>query len=89
MTYAGRGRYRLLIVGLVSLLGSLQACSTRTVLKPNPQPIYCYSTLGRPDCHPLPLTPQEEQRLKGYYGPPPNAVVPTLDATALTPPPPS
>lgn len=35
-------RHRLLIVGLVPLLGSLQACGTRTVLKPNPQPKTSY-----------------------------------------------
>jgi len=38
-------RHRLPIVGLVSLLGSLQACNTRTVLKPNPQPKTSYEML--------------------------------------------
>lgn len=38
-------RHRLLIIGLVSLLGSLQACSPRTVLKPNPQPKTSYEML--------------------------------------------
>lgn len=39
---AGTRPHRLPIIALVSLLGSLQACSPRTVLKPNPQPKASY-----------------------------------------------
>lgn len=35
----------LLIAGLVAVLGSIQACSTRTVVKPNPQPKTSYQML--------------------------------------------
>ena len=44
-TFSGMRRHRLLIIGLVSLLGWLQACSPRTVLKPNPQPKTSYEML--------------------------------------------
>lgn len=44
-TFSGMRRHRLLIIGLVFLLGSLQACSPRTVLKPNPQPKTSYEML--------------------------------------------
>jgi len=42
----------------------------RPELKPRRAPLYCYSTLGLPDCHADPI-PEEQGRLKGYYGPPP------------------
>lgn len=40
-------------------------------------PLYCYATLGRPDCHAFPIA-EEDGRLKGYYGP-----SPALAATPL------
>lgn len=46
----------------------------RDWIKPDLQtaraPLYCYSTIGRPDCHANPIA-EEEGRLKGYYGPSP------------------
>lgn len=67
----------------------------RAEIRPNPAPLYCYGTLGRPDCHEAPI-PQEQNRLKGYYGPPPLAVPPAtilvvtetglLDPTVARPP---
>lgn len=44
---------------------------------PEPVPLYCYHTLGRVDCHPVPLKlPLGDERLTGAYGPwqhPPHA----------------
>lgn len=35
-------------------------------------PIYCYDTIGAPDCHQAPLV-DEGGRLRGFEGPPPPA----------------
>jgi hypothetical protein len=35
-----------------------------------PAPIYCYATLAEPECFRSPQ-PGEENRLVGYFGPPP------------------
>ena len=35
-----------------------------------PRRLYCYRTLGEPDCHLQPL-PGEDSRLIEFYGPPP------------------
>lgn len=35
----------------------------------DPEPIYCYNTLGYTDCYSAPL--DDQSRLSGYYGPKP------------------
>ena len=37
--------------------------------QPDPEPIYCYNSLGYKVCHAAPL--EEQNRLTGYYGPNP------------------
>ncbi|MFN3461300.1 MAG: hypothetical protein ACK4ZN_09860 [Oceanibaculum sp.] len=44
-----------------------------TVAQPDP-PVYCYQTLGKAECYPTPLPPNEAGRLIGYYGSPPRAL---------------
>jgi hypothetical protein len=38
-----------------------------------PEPLYCYRTLGQVDCHASPLQPRSHGRIVSYYGPIPTA----------------
>ena len=37
--------------------------------QPDPEPLYCYNSLGQKVCHTAPL--DDQRRLNGYYGPRP------------------
>ena len=70
------GSRRSKVMSMLALAGTASAFSMCQPNRPDviayvePAPVYCYQTLGDPDCYAQPA-PGDYNRLIGYYGPPP------------------